>query len=342
MGSAQRRIRALSCVLWFVSIGAVLAPSVAAQNDQQVALRTGSGSTVERRILVLRPDDKARSSAEAPIDRAIGQVLAEMGFIVNVSAMPFRDAQLALGCQGTVRKCGASVASALENEQLGVTSVEHADASRASLWLYLFAPGIEREGSAEIPLESSSDLLAAVRELARTVYGDAAPEPRSAARRAKAPRTKVTPPQPVVVAAMAEPALVSVAQPAPDAPESRGSHALPAVGWSSASIGGALLLSGIVTSLASRKSSDDYAGREIRSRDDADAALASYERAEHQASASRALLGTGGVLLASGAVMLLWDRLWWRHQDRKLQFSALPAAHGAALSLAGSFEGRSW
>jgi len=102
------------------------------------------------------------------------------------------------------------------------------------------------------------------------------------------------------------------------------------------------LVSGLATSLASDNASDAYADREIVTRDDADQALASYARAERQADAARVLFGTGGALLASGAAMLLWEKLWPRRdRDRKLHLSAVPAGRGVAVSLAGSFDGRS-
>lgn len=327
------RLAAHLCVV--LAMTACVLPGLAAA--QAPAARP---ATVERRILMLRADDTRRSATETRIDRVLGQALAEMGFLVNVSPMPFRDAQLALGCPGSVRNCGGSVAAELESEQLGVSSLQEGAAEHAALWLYLFAPGIEREGSAQIPLASNTEMALAVRELARTVYGDAAPEPRALAQRNKEPRKRVQVATLVATVPAPEPAPPAAAAVPLNPPEQPRNHKLRIAGWSTAAVGGALLVSGFATSLASSNASDEYADRQIRSREDADQALASYARAERQAEASRVLLGTGGALLVSGAAMLLWERLMPGQQDRMLHFSAVPAARGVAFALGGSFDGR--
>lgn len=322
-------------LVWAILLCSLVAPMAHAEDAPSA--QGPRIATTERRILVLRAEEKRHGAAEARIERALGQALGEMGFLVNVSPLPFREAQLALGCPGTVRNCGGTVAGELESEQLGVSSVEERDVEHAELWLYLFSPGVEREGRAEIPLGSSSALAGAVRQLAREVYGDAAPEQRIAAHRARTVQ-KVTPV--AVNADVARPALAPVSEPTQPQDEPHRNHVLRGVGWSTAAVGGALLVSGFATSIASDNASDAYARREILTREDADVALASYARAERQADAARVLLGAGGVLVASGAAMLLWERLWPRSQDRKLQFSAVPAVRGVALTVAGSLDGR--
>ena len=320
------------------------APALAQLSPDQGDDRPTAGAP-ERRILLLRADDTRSAGTDALIDRALGQALAEMGFLVNVSPMPFRDAQLALGCPGTVRNCGSSVAAELESEQLGVTSVDKRDAETATLRLYLFSPGVEREGAVEIALTSGAELSSAVRELARRVYGNPAPEQRVAAARAQTPRKRPARAQPAAVATITSPTTTSPAVPASavqgvDLPHSR-NRVLHAVGWSTAGVGGALLVSGFATGLSARNSSDAYADRQIDSEADADRALASYARADRQADAARALLGAGGAFVVGGAALLLWERFWPGDRDRNLHFSAMPAVRGVALSLGGSFDGRS-
>jgi hypothetical protein len=289
---------------------------------------TGNRPQVERRILVLRAEDPQHSATETRVDLALGQALAEMGFIVNVSPMPFRDAQLALGCSGSVRACGGRVAAALDSEQLAVISLREQDRAAAHLALYLFAPGSERVDDKELPRDPGLALEATVRELARRVYGDAAREPASAAYGQQV----VEPPQRASLNVASAPASAKHAPVLGPAPERPSNSALRAVGWSAATVGGALLLGGLATSLAANRAGDAYAQRKIRDQDDADVALANYARAEHQATVARVLFGTGGAVLLLGTTVLLWEHLMPSRRDRKVRLSAAPIAHGAFLS----------
>jgi hypothetical protein len=305
-----------------------------------------SSAPTQRRILLLQAQQQARpNQAAANVERSLRQVLREMGFLVTASPMPFGDAQLATGCPGTIRECGVSVAGAVESERLAVAALEERpDARTLSLKLYMFAAsGEARQGTTELPV-SSPQLEAAVRQLARTVYGEATPgsevvagHNRSPGRRRDtsgqarpASGAQVGPGQPEV---KAEPQVEA-------APFRQRNPALWGAGWSTAAVGSALLVTGVATNLASRGASDDYARVDVRSTGDADEALASYERAERQADAARVLYGAGGALLLTGAALLVWGHLA-ADRDNALQVAAVPFAHGAALSFTGNFEGGS-
>lgn len=340
VGGRRQALRVF--VRWLLLAGALASldhAPVRAQEDGAARAADREQPRVERRILVLRADHSPPTKTRMRVDRVLGQALAELGMVVRVSALPFRDAQLALGCSGSLSECGGSVAAALQSEQLAVISLEQRDAT-AHLELYLFAPGEERADSAELSLASSSALESRVRDLAHRVYGEMVPEARHALQEPRA--AEPTPvPAPVPQASLRAPPSKRIPATAPAA-ERPGNLPLRAVGWSAATVGGALLLGALATSLAAHKASDRYAEREIRNREDADRALASYARAEHQARASRVLFGTSGAVLLAAAALLVWERLLPNRQDRMLAVSASPVAHGTLLFVSGRLEGRRW
>jgi hypothetical protein len=337
-----------SLVLLFTSCALLLSPRVRtgarfdvlaqARAEGRESAETSPRATpgLERRILVLRASDAPHSASETRVDLALGQVLAEMGFIVNVSPMPFRDAQLALGCSGSLFECGGVVAATLESEQLAVSSLSDQEEGMARLELYLFAPGGQRADAAELPLESPTLLERRVRELARNVYGEVAPESRVAAEQQRSVEP-TTPPVPVTPPPAAS--ALSVVDRSPAQPVN---SVLRAVGWSTATAGAALLLGAAALSIAADRSAEAYARQDIREKSDADEALASYARAEHQSHAARVLFGTGGAVLIAGTALLLWEHLIPERRHADLQIAAAPLWGGALVSMHYRAEGRGW
>jgi hypothetical protein len=316
----------------------VLSP-VLAEEPSAVKPALHAEARVERRILALRAADATRSTTELHVDRVLGQVLSEMGFIVNVSPLPFRDAQLAIGCSGGLLECGGRVAATLESEQLSVSSLREQDEDTAYLELYLFAPGHERADASELPLDSPTALEQRVRELARTVYGEVAPEPRVALAKQTSSEPAAPPPLPSAARPAPEPATPPTSRPRPQEPVN---PVVRTIGWSAATAGAALLLGGVAMSVAAGRSSDAYARQEIHDKDDADRALASYARAEHQSDTARVLFGTGGAVLIAGSAFLLWEYLVPERRDRTLRVAALPVLGGALVSMSYRSERRGW
>jgi hypothetical protein len=300
----------------------------------------------ERRILLLRAEETPPRGAAANVERSLRQALQELGFVVTVSSIPFRDAQLASGCPGTIRECGPSMAGAIEGGRLAVSAIgAEADEGELSLRLYSFtASGEAREASGELPSAPPAQLHGAVRQLARAVYGQPAhDQPSATARSTQTRRGDARDAAP----SSAPAALASArASRTPRLERQRATHRDPvlwATGWSATGLGSALLVGGMASHLAAGGDHDRYpswsgdGGRSTPA-----AALASYERAERQADAARVLYGAGGALLLTGAALLVVGRLSAQRRDSGgLQASLLPLRHGAALSFAGSFGGES-
>jgi hypothetical protein len=326
----------LGCLL----AGALLGGASAAAAQLPVPRTHGESSAParargERRMLLLRTEETPPRGAAASVERSLRQALRELGFVVVVSPMPFRDAQLAAGCPGTIRQCGSSVAAAVDGGQLAVSSLE-TSGGELSLHLYSFAASGEvREATRELPSASSVQLDGAVRALAAEVYAAvgareerpataAAPERRGRPRDAAAPS-----------AAAAARASAASAEPPPG---QQRDPVLWAVGWSATGLGSALLIGGMASHLAAGSSGEGATWSEDRR--PGSESLATYERDERRADAARVLYGAGGALLLTGVTLLVVGRLS-AQRDGGLHASVLPLRQGAALSFVGSFGGNS-
>jgi hypothetical protein len=110
--------------------------------------------------LVVREDEAPRTEFALRVERALARSLSDFGLAVSQSPLPFRDAQLAAGCTGSVRECGGQVALALETEQLLVTAIEENPSGRyVALTLYRFASHTPaRVGTAQLPREATPEM----------------------------------------------------------------------------------------------------------------------------------------------------------------------------------------
>jgi hypothetical protein len=280
-----------------------------------------------RRLLWMRAAEPSHTTLELRVERALGRTLAERGFVLSMSPMPFREAQLASGCVGGVPECGARVASALDSEQLGVSAFEaEPDSNTARLTLYLFeARGLVRTGSAVLPREPAEELELTVRALSESVFGVLAAPPRALATSAPDPRPA--------------PALLSEAAPAQAAPrdaaEERAGGANPVlrgVGWAAVGVGVAGGIGAVASAVSAQSEKSAYARTKVETADDADAALRHYDKAQRRTEAARVLGGVGGGLLAAGMFMLLWER-FAEPRDRKLQPSIARRAGSLQIAL---------
>jgi hypothetical protein len=350
VGRAPRRLGCLLAAAWLGSAATAAAqprtPDAEGQPRTPGAERQ-AGAPIrgdERRILLLRAEEEPPRGAAANVERSLRQALRELGFVVAVSSIPFRDAQLASGCPGTIRECGPSMAGAIEGGRLAVSAIgAEADEGGLSLRLYSFtASGEAREAARELPSAPAAQLHGAVRQLAQAVYGQPAHDQLPATARStqarQGERRDAAPSSPSAALARDH------ASSAPRLEPQRGMHRDPvlwATGWSATGLGSALLVGGMASHLAAGSDHDRYpAWNGVGGRSSPGETLASYERAERRADAARVLYGAGGALLLTGATLLVVGRLSGQ-RDSSLQASLLPLRHGAALSFAGSFGGLS-
>jgi hypothetical protein len=329
--------RVLHTLLALACSGSAVLPTVVAaqpaQTGQLATARPASSSPQPdaQRVLLLRVGGSVRSPLAARSERALAGVLAELGFLVTSSPLPFDDAQLVAGCNGTLRECGSQVAKALESEHLAVAQLEdEAGANGATLWLYIFesGSGAVRDGAVQLPRAHDEPLEPGVRALAARVLGVARP---------------AVAPAPVSQPISRAPAAERARAPAAEANDDRGPGAMRALGWTSVGTGGALLVAALATSLAAQDASQAYARSEVQSRDDADRALAHYERAQRRTDAANVLWGVGAGTVAAGAFMLLWqhfaappDQNLQRRSSRGgrgVRVAAMPGPAGVSLSL---------
>jgi hypothetical protein len=274
-------------------------------------------ATGPRRLLWLRAfeGDGARSELQLRVERALGRALGELGFVPNRSPLPFREAQLASGCVGGLRECGARVAAALESEQLAVSELEvpAASASTANFTLYRFEGGqLAANGSALLPLRPAEELELTVRALAESVFGTGAP---LVPRARRMPEASSAPshaaPEASATAAASGRGRAEVEPP-------RGMPALRGVGWTAFALGAAGAIGAAATAISAERQSEAYERAEVQTSQDVDVALKHYDRAEHKAEIAKVLGGVSAGVVAAGAFMLLWERFASR-RDRNLQ-----------------------
>jgi hypothetical protein len=330
----------------------VLAASLLTQpvRAQSAALgQPASPSTAHARVLVMRDDDGVRGEFTQQVERVVQRSVSALGFAVIPSQLPFRDAQLAAGCAGSVRECGAPVAAALESEELLVVGVqEDVGQPHATLILLRFAPHAPtRTGTAQLPRAPAAELSATARALVESLFAD-----------------RVAPPVAPVASEN-----VSTQVPPPSVPEQSAHAAAPppesdyldrvaraqqrtrllAIGWPTLTVGAGLVVGGLIANLAARRETRAYESLAPSSRDEVDVKLAHYHAAEDKAQSARILWGVGGGLAAAGVFVLLWERFGpapdrklhklqaeRRQGWRALRFGASPSASGFAFACAGA------
>jgi hypothetical protein len=283
-------------------------------------------------VLLLPEDDRRRGEFAQQVERAVQRSLSELGFAVNGSTLPFRDAQLAAGCTGTVRECGAAVAAALDSEELLVSRVED-DSSRryATLTLLRFAPrAAPRAGTAQLPRAPAEELQQNVLALVQSMFSDRM----RVGFAASAPKMEQSSLSAPLLASSAA-STTSTLQPAPKSDyvqrieRAERHRRLLAIGWPTLSVGAGLMVGGLIANLAAHRESRAYESLAPSSRAEVDAKLAHYRAAEDKASTARILWGIGGGLAAAGAFVLLWER-FGPSPDRKLQEAGSQAGNGRA------------
>jgi hypothetical protein len=267
-----------------------------------------------RRLLWLRAFDETPSELELRVERALGRALAELGFLLNRSPTPFREAQLATGCVGGLRECGARVAAALESEQLAISALERRapEASTATFALYRFEGAqLVGSGSALLPLKAAEELELTVRALAESVFGPSRPT---------SPSGPAAPVARAVTSPAAVSATVALSRARSEPRERDGAPALRGVGWTALALGGAGAIGAVATAVSARHETEAYRSASLATSGDVDRALQHYERAEDRASIARVLGGVSAGMVAAGTFMVLWERFAMR-RDRNLHSS---------------------
>ena len=110
-------------------------------------------------------------------------------------------------------------------------------------------------------------------------------------------------------------------------------------GWSSAAIGGGLLVAGATMGVLSQRDHSVYKNADIETPADVDRATDSLERAQKRARVANGLLISGAAASAAGAVALLFSYLRPRPDARQVRLGISPSRSGVALSLAGAWRG---
>lgn len=317
-------------VRWLALVSVLTATLMARMVSAQSAAlgQPASPNGARARVLVMADDERGRGEFAQRVDRAVQRALRELGFGVNPSTLPFRDAQLAAGCAGTVRDCGAPVAAALESEELLVSRIEDDPSLRyATLSLLRFAPrAAARAGTAQLPREPAHELQQSVFALVASMFREGAAAPSSFA----APPGEQPPAISEPVIAASNPAPVPAADSDYVQRIARAEHRrrLLAIGWPTLTVGAGLLVGGVVANLGARRESRAYDDLTPSSRQEVDAKLAHYNSAEDKTRAARVLWGVGGGLAAAGAFVLLWER-FGPAPDRKLQSTQKSESHAA-------------
>lgn len=111
------------------------------------------------------------------------------------------------------------------------------------------------------------------------------------------------------------------------------------VGWSSAALGSGLLVAGAAIGVLSQRDHRSYKDARFEVAADVDRGQDTLERAQTRARVANGLLISGAAASAAGAAALLWSYLKPRPDARQLRVGITPSRSGAALTVAGAWQG---
>ncbi len=319
--AAERGMQACRDVSYFVLLCAALlgcplfayTPRAWAQEhaSRLVVLRAGPDAGVTG-VVAERAEE---------VDRALLRALVEEGGFLEAyfSSTPFEDVQLLSGCAGSDSDCLQRVAQALSEEWVLVRAISMPESNRLELTLWAqngAGTDTARRAHAAMPRSGPSaaagELDRMVRVMVRSLYGLRV-----------AGATELVEKRPVQAGAPARESHLSRA-------------VLRGVGWSSVLTGSALLSTGLVFGVMSKRAHDDHQQVDIRSVEDVDRSTRLLERSRQRAAAANKSFIAGSAFAALGAGLLLWDLIRSpATQERGLALAAAPIRGGAALQLSG-------
>jgi hypothetical protein len=271
------------------------------------------------RVAVLRATegDDAGSIA-SKVDGALLRDLSSTAGIDNptVSPIDYAEIQLTVGCSDEGRQCLSSIAQLAQVDGVVVRRLSMAP-SQVNLTLAYFDATASDEPARVTESFAGDDAgeraVAAVPALVRKLFGV---------------------PEPVVVAAIAEPVASPPAQPARRAATSSlhegSSSRVRALTWITLAGGAAVLAGGIVLGASAQSSFDSYKSFELESMADVARAADKLDRAKTKALAADVMMPVGGAILALGGVLLAVDLL---RDDKAPSLALTPLRGGALLSM---------
>jgi hypothetical protein len=269
-------------------------------------------------LLVMRSDAPTVDQRVArEVDLVLAETLARSGhFAARFSPAPYADVKLAAGCGERDTECLKRIANTLGSEWLLVRELFRDRQGVAHLTL-MAQDGrdgtVSRRASAPLSRDGGATPAQVVPLLVSRLYNLALA------------------PEPVGAPASAPPATRRL-----DDARERRVDMRAAFGWPSVIGGSALVATGAVFAVLSKRDENAYADQEIRVPADVDRAEDLLDRSRREAKVANGLLIGGAGLLAVGTGLLLWRHFSPRSEGGSaLRWGATPVAGGAALLVAG-------
>lgn len=246
--------------------------------------------------------------------------------LVQTSAVPYEDVELAAGCGPEQSNCLQLIANQLGTDALLVRRVARLSDATATLTLVVAeAPaqgGATRQAAAELAWADPQAAEHAVQQLLGQLF----------------PRAPELTPESVPVAAVAEPA--------PSEPSSLSSQSdserprwRRRFGVTVTALGVAVLAAGLTTGILSRHAERQYARSTTRNVQEVDHAHELFLHAERRARIANGMLGAGAIITVLGVATIVGDWVALRSSKGSAELSLQPTRAGMMLSLSGSWSG---
>lgn len=237
--------------------------------------------------------------------------------LVQTSAVPFEDVELAAGCGPEQGSCLQLIATQLGTEALLVRRLSALSDASATLTLIVAdAPaqgGATRQAGAEI------------------VWS----EPQGAERVVHQVLAELFPPPPAALM----PESLALAPEPPSSTHTERPRWRFRLGASLTAIGGGLLVAGLTSGILARHSEREYGHATTRNVEEVDHAHALFTNAERRARIANGMLGAGAVVMVLGLGTMVGDWVALRGTKGSAELSLQPTRAGLMVSLAGSWSG---
>ena len=317
-----------------------------------ICLQTPSASAqtkapTERVLILERVAPTFPPALRARIEQAMQGSIAERPQLAFESSdMPLDDVAMAAGCNGSEDACQMEIAGTVDAQRLLIRELAVNAAGVAELRFGAHRAGdadatrrVQSIVTAEGPTAPEQVVPALFAQLYPTMKGVAADASPGASPPA-APSAEPTVAAPPVLADN-ESVASDPSVPADNSgANSKRRRILRASGWMLAVVGCSLLAAGATLGGIARSDHDDYASASIRNEADVDRARDLLDSAQERSRRANGLLISGGIITAAGVTAVVFAMLGRSsEQEQRVTWSLSPQPRGAAVTLAGTWDG---
>lgn len=299
-------------------------------------------TSTERVLMLERAAPTFPPALRARVESAMQRSIAERPQLAFESSdMPLDDVAMAAGCNGSEDACRQGIAGTVDAQWLLVREFVVNAAGVAELRLGVHRPN-DPDATRRVQSIVTAEGPTAPEQVVPALFAQLYPKTEQVAAATSAP----APPPPAQPVAEATTVASESEASEPSAPTeysgapTKQQRILRASGWTLAVVGCSLLAAGATLGGIARSDHDEYASASIRSEADVDRARDLLESAQERSRRANGLLIGGGIVTAVGVSAVLFALLrTGPEQEQHVTWSLSPQQRGAAVTLAGSWDG---